>query len=126
MQSLLAGGKNRTEAQLYFTACCPWQKTLRCAAPLRHIVGEALCVFEELMKTAKAYGTYPRRHSFATHCIQNKVNMRHVQLMPGHSSPKTTELYTKLLAVDNKKIASPLDNPLDNMPDFNKLASDSP
>jgi len=50
------------------------------------------------------------RHSFATHCIQNNVNMRHVQLMLGHSSPKTTELYTKLLAVDNKKITSPLDN----------------
>jgi len=42
--------------------------------------------------------------------------------MLGHSSPKTTELYTKLLAVDNKKIASPLDN----IADFNNFATDSP
>jgi integrase/recombinase XerD len=54
------------------------------------------------------------RHSFATHCIQNGVNMRHIQNMLGHNSPKTTELYTKTIEINNKKIKSPLDNLIKN------------
>ena len=49
------------------------------------------------------------RHSFATHCIQNNVNMRHIQNMLGHNSPKTTEIYTKMIEINNKRITSPLD-----------------
>jgi len=49
------------------------------------------------------------RHSFATHCIENNVNMRHLQIMLGHSSSKTTEVYTRTVDINNKKITSPLD-----------------
>ena len=49
------------------------------------------------------------RHSFATHCIENNVNMRHVQIMLGHSSSQTTEIYTRTVEINNKKITSPLD-----------------
>lgn len=54
------------------------------------------------------------RHSFATHCIQNGVNMRHIQNMLGHNNPKTTEIYTKTIEINNKKITSPLDSLLKN------------
>jgi site-specific recombinase XerD len=50
------------------------------------------------------------RHSFATHSIQNNVSLRHIQSMLGHNSPKTTEIYTKTIEINNKKISSPLDN----------------
>lgn len=50
------------------------------------------------------------RHSFATHCIEDNVNMRHVQIMLGHNSSKTTEIYTKTVAINNKKVISPLDS----------------
>jgi len=54
------------------------------------------------------------RHSFATHCIEHKVNLRHIQTMLGHNSPKTTEIYTKTIEINNKKITSPLDFLINN------------
>ncbi|WP_409446110.1 hypothetical protein [Mariniflexile rhizosphaerae] len=35
--------------------------------------------------------------------------MRYLQNMLGHSSPKTTEIYTKPFEINNKTIISPLD-----------------
>ena len=49
------------------------------------------------------------RHSFATHCIQNGINLRYLQNMLGHNSPKTTENYTKTIEINNKKIEGLLD-----------------
>ncbi len=50
------------------------------------------------------------RHSFATHLMQKGVNIRYIQNALGHSSPKTTEVYTQILSINNKTLTSPLDN----------------
>ena len=50
------------------------------------------------------------QYSFTTHLLENGTDIRYIQALLGHSSPKTTMIYTHVSETSIRNIKNPFDN----------------
>ncbi len=75
-------------------------------------------VLKQALKRAgiKKKGTlHTLRHSFATHLLESGTDIRYIQTILGHRSPKTTMIYTHVSETSLGMIRSPIEDILDGM-----------
>jgi integrase/recombinase XerD len=98
----------------YFKACRPktWLFEGQYAGYQYSERSLQLVLKQALQKTGnqKPVSLHWLRHSYATHLLESGTDLRYIQELLGHSSSKTTEIYTHVTTKSLQQIRSPFDD----------------
>jgi integrase/recombinase XerD len=72
-------------------------------------IQKAIKISARRVSITKDVHVHTLRHSFATHLLENGVDIRKIQKLLGHSNLQTTQIYTQVSSEEIRKIKSPLD-----------------
>jgi integrase/recombinase XerD len=73
-------------------------------------LNRAIHAAADAAKIQKRVSMHTLRHSFATHLLEQKVDIRVIQVMLGHKKLETTALYTQVATDILREVANPLEN----------------
>jgi len=73
-------------------------------------LNRAIHAAADAAKIQKRVSMHTLRHSFATHLLEQKVDIRVIQVMLGHKKLETTALYTQVATQILRDVVSPLEN----------------
>lgn len=91
---LFEGAKSTKEEPIPYTA-----------TSCRHVLKRAV----KKAGITKTVTPHTLRHSYATHLYEHGINLRSIQVLLGHSSSRTTEIYTHVSKTHLLNTPSPLD-----------------
>ena len=72
-------------------------------------LNRAICIAAETAKIDKRVSMHTLRHSFATHLLEQKVDIRLIQVMLGHKKLETTVVYTHVATELLREVVCPLE-----------------
>ena len=73
-------------------------------------LNRAIHAAAETARIDKSVSMHTLRHSFATHLLEQKVDIRVIQVMLGHKKLETTSIYTHVATEILREVVSPLEH----------------